>query len=72
MRRNPVDWPNAPRPVRRWGNGEEFGVKDATEEERKKVLEGDILLWRMVFLATIDDSLKKARMKKERMAFALE
>ncbi|CAL1147447.1 unnamed protein product [Cladocopium goreaui] len=36
---------NAPRPVRAWG-GEEFGLKDLSEQERLQVLEDDILMWR--------------------------
>lgn len=44
LRHYPIEGVNA---VRRW-NGEEFGVEEATDEEKKKVMEDDILLWRMV------------------------
>lgn len=37
--------PDAPRPVRRWG-GEEWGNWDNTSEERRKVEEDDVMLWR--------------------------
>ncbi|CAL1166872.1 unnamed protein product [Cladocopium goreaui] len=36
---------NAPRPVRAWG-GEEFGLKDLSEQERLQVFEDDVLMWR--------------------------
>lgn len=39
MRRIPVDWHQAPRPVRRWGNEEEHGIKDATPEEVRGIQE---------------------------------
>ena len=41
--------PDCPRPIRAWG-GEEFGIKDATEEEKKKLQEDDLVAWRMMFL----------------------
>ena len=41
--------PSAPRPIRRWG-GEEFGIHDATEEEKQKLHEDDVLMWRFWFL----------------------
>ena len=44
--------PNAPRPVREWG-GEEWGRKDMTKEERKKVHEDDIMMWRAITIALI-------------------
>ena len=44
--------PSAPRPIRAWG-GEEFGVKDATEEEKMILEEDDILMWRMLFLLVV-------------------
>ena len=72
MRHYPVEWGNSPSPLRRWGNDEEFGIKDATPEEAKKLLEDDCLLWRMIFIAMLDSYLKEARGIQERMCFGLE
>lgn len=49
------------------GNDEEFGVKDATPEEEKKVKEDDVLMWRVVFLAMLDHYLKEVRGSEEKM-----
>ena len=70
MRHKQVDWTTA-RPIRKWG-GEEFGVKDASSDERRKLFEDDVLLWRMIFLAMLDSSLKKAREETEVMGFGIE
>lgn len=71
MRHKPVDWSNPPRPVRKWG-GEEYGIKEATPEEKKKVTEDDQLLWRMIFLAVLDEALKTAQAGREKMGFGIE
>ena len=61
LRHYPIpDDPNAPRPIRRW-NGEEYGIKEATEEEKEKLHEDDLLLWRMIFLHMVNVYNKKAR-----------
>ena len=52
LRHYPVEGEAPPRPVRRWG-GEEFGIEDATPEERQKIFEDDLLQWRMIFLAVV-------------------
>ena len=57
--------------MRRWG-GEEFGIVDATSEEKKKLWEDDLLLWRMIFLQMVSTYLKRARQQEEEGAFALE
>ena len=71
LRRYPVQGETPPRPVRRWG-GEEFGIVDATPEEKKKLWEDDLLLWHMIFLQLVSTYLKRARQQREEGAFALE
>ena len=44
--------PRAPRPVREWGGGE-WGREDMTREERKKVHDDDIMLWRAITIALV-------------------
>ena len=63
--------PTAPRPVRRWG-GEEFGVEDMTVEEKTKVVEDDVMLWRMIFLMVVASQVRKARRIPEEVGFGLE
>ena len=36
LRHFPVPGPDPPRPIRRWG-GEEFGIEEATQEEKQKL-----------------------------------
>jgi hypothetical protein len=63
--------PDCPRPIRAWG-GEEFGIKDATEEEKKKLQEDDLVAWRMVFLFMVASFVRKARGIPEKVQFTLE
>lgn len=51
--------PDAPRPVRRWG-GEEWGNWDNTSEERRKVEEDDVMLWRAITLALVSTHHRRA------------
>ena len=60
--------PDCPRPIRAWG-GEEFGIKDATEEEKKKLQEDDLVAWRMVFLFMVASFVRKARGIPEKVQF---
>ena len=52
--------PDAPRPIRRW-NGEEFGIKDATDEELQKLQDDDIMMWRCIFLFMLSTYMRRAR-----------
>lgn len=63
--------PAAPRPIRRWG-GEEYGITDATLEEKKILTEDDILLWRMMVLYMVAEYSRKARMIPHPTHFGLE
>ena len=63
--------PQAPRPIRKW-DGEEFGVKDASPEERRIIEEDDVLLWRMVFLYLVAEYLRRARGEKREVKFTVE
>lgn len=69
LRHYPVPGPEPPRPVR-W-NGEEFGIKDVTPEEKDKLWEDDVLLW-MVFLGMVANYLRQARKDPELFVFSLE
>ena len=51
------------------GGGEEFGIKDATEEEKKKLQEDDLFAWRMVFLFMVASFVRKARGIPEKVQF---
>ena len=52
--------PNAPRPVREWG-GEEWGRKDLTKEEKKKVEEDDVLMWRAIMIGLVAVHVRRAQ-----------
>ena len=52
--------PYAPRPVRSWGDGEEYGRKDLTPKEVSQVHEDDQLLWKMVFLYMVSEYVRRA------------
>lgn len=60
LRQYPGPGPEAPRPIRRW-DGEEFGIQEATPEEKNKLKEDDVLLWRRVFLGMVATYLRAAR-----------
>lgn len=52
--------PHAPRPVRSWGKGEEYGKRDLTPKETIQVQEDDQLLWRMLFLYMVSEYVRRA------------
>ena len=57
--------------MRAW-NGQEFGIHDATAEEKVILEEDDVLLWRMVFLFIVASHFRKARRMVEDVGFLLE
>jgi hypothetical protein len=61
---------SAPRPISRWG-GEEYGIKDITEAEKKMLQADDILMWRVIFLYVVASSMAKARRLPE-VLFTME
>ena len=72
LRHIPIeDNPKAPRPIRRW-DGEEFGIKDATDKEKEMLLEDDKLMWRFLFLYVVSNYIKEAKNDKEKTWFLLE
>ena len=71
LRHYPVEGEDPPRPIRRWGH-EEFGIDDATEAERKKLYEDDVMMWRMIFLGIVSQQLRKARRDPNQMLFSME
>ncbi|CAL1136331.1 unnamed protein product [Cladocopium goreaui] len=62
---------NAPRPVRAWG-GEEFGLKDLSEQERLQVFEDDVLMWRFIFLWMVATYIREAKQVQRPIGFLLE
>ena len=73
LRHRPVPGqPNAPRPVRSWEDGQEYGLKTMTEQERIKVQQDDVLLWRMIFLYMVGSYVKQASDEKAKVGFVLE
>ena len=62
---------DCPRPIRRWG-GEEDGIKDATQEEKQKIYEDDLLLWRMWFLFLVSSYVRKVMGYETPAAMAME
>ena len=71
LRHYPVEGEDPPRPIRRWGH-EEFGIDDATEAEKKKLYEDDVMMWRMIFLSIVSQQLRKARRDPNQMLFSME
>ncbi len=63
--------PMAPRPIRRW-DGEEFGIKEATDKEKELLKEDDRLMWRLLFLYVVSNYIKGAKDVKEKTWFLLE
>ena len=63
--------PSAPRPIRRWG-GEEFGIHDATEEEKQKLHDDDVLMWRTIFLYMVASYMRRVRNISAPVMFSLE
>ena len=49
---------HGPRPLRRW-DGEEFGRSDLTKDERKKVEDDDLMLWRAIFVYIVAKHVKE-------------
>lgn len=63
---------NYPRPVRSWEKDQQYGLDELTTEERKKVQDDDILLWRQIFLYMVATYIRKARGVQEKVGFVLE
>ena len=47
--------PGAPRPVRAWEDGQEWGLHTLTPGEREQVHQDDVLMWRMLFIYVLAD-----------------
>ena len=64
LRHRPIPGnPDAPRPVRNWGGGE-WGSPHITPEERQKVEEDDILMWRALMIAIVAIHVRRAQDEK--------
>ena len=55
---------HGPRPLRRWG-GEQFGRSDLTKDEKKKVEDDDLMLWRAIFVYIVARHVRKAEEGQE-------
>ena len=62
---------DCPRPVRRWG-GEEDGIEDATSEEREKIFEDDVMLWKLWFLFMVSSYVRGVMGHKEKTIVGME
>ena len=72
LRNYPIEGQSScPRPIRRWG-GEEWGIKEATAQEKQILLEDDVMLWRMIFLSMVANYIKLAKGDKKKLPFSLE
>ena len=71
LRHYPLDWPDAPKPVRSW-NGFEHGNPDLTDKEKQIVVEDDILLYRMLSLFVVSSYVRAAKGIEGPVGFALE
>ena len=63
--------PEAPRPIRRCG-GEEFGIFNAIEQEKKKLFEDNLLFWKMILLFAVSEYVRVAMERRGKIWFALE
>ena len=61
---------NYPRPVRSWEDGQEYGLHDLTEDERSKVQDDDILMWRMITLFIVATYVRRAFGISKKVGFA--
>ena len=55
LRHRPLPGGGGPRPLRAWGDGQEFGIPGLTDQELKMVLEDDILMWRSILAKYVSD-----------------
>ena len=64
LRHRPIPGnPDAPRPVRDWQGGE-WGSTHITEEEKKKVREDDVLMWRALMVLLVAIHVRRAHGEK--------
>ena len=73
LRHYPIpDQENYPRPVRAWERDQQYGLEELSEEERRKVQEDDVLLWRMIFLYMVATYFREAQGVQRKVGFVLE
>eukprot|EP00434_Breviolum_minutum_P029251 symbB.v1.2.025873.t1/scaffold2543.1/size76562/5 len=61
-----------PRPVRSWKDGQQYGLHDLTDEERLKVQNDDIMMWRMITLFIVASYVRRAAGISKKVGFAME
>ena len=60
------------RPVRSWEDGQECGLKDLTEDERSKVHDDEIMMWRMITLFMVASYVRRALSISKQVGFSME
>ena len=73
LRHYPIpDQEEYPKPVRSWKKNQHYGLEELSDEERKKVQEDDILLWRLIFLYMVATYFRDAQGVQQKVGFAME
>ena len=73
LRHYPIpDVEDYPKPLRSWDEGQHYGLKDLSFEDRQKVEGDDILMWRMIFLYMVATYVRRAQGVEKRVAFPQE
>ena len=73
LRHYPIpDVEDYPKPLRSWDEGQQYGLKDLSFEDRQKVEGDDVLMWRMIFLYMVATYVRRAQGVEKRVAFVLE
>lgn len=73
LRHYPIpDQEEYPKPVRSWKRNQHYGLEELSDEERKKVQEDDILLWRLIFLYMVATYFRDAQGLQRKVGFVME
>ena len=62
----------APRPIRSWQDGQEYGLKELADHERSALHDDDLMLWRMLFIYVIAEMVTQATRPGEKCHLLLE
>ena len=73
LRHRPIEGQvDYPKPMRSWEDAQIYGLHNLSQEDRKKVEEDDIMLWRMIFLFMIATYVNQANNHSKPIGFLLE
>lgn len=73
LRHRPIEGQvDYPKPVRSWEGDQVYGLHHLSQEDRKKVEDDDIMLWRMIFLFMIATYVNQANNQSKPIGFLLE